>query len=102
MVRILSDLFSAHGLPERKGQGKLRNVFATLNELAQAPGFAQYLEIVFRYALQKGEKVGLQKGASRVLLHELTPEQQDALSEKILDAVSFEEIHAWLKSIRGS
>ena len=167
MVRILSDLFSTYGLPEREGLGKLRNVFATLNELLQAPGFAQYLEIVFRYALQigdipkeqlgrmvietikthdvedflmttyeqlkqegrlegrvegrmEGEKVGLQKGASRVLLRllakrfpegtdrllpllqELTPEQQDTLSEKILDAVSFEEIHAWLTSIRGN
>ena len=68
----------------------------------------------------EGEKVGLQKGASRVLLRllakrfpegtdrllpllqELTPEQQDTLSEKILDAVSFEEIHAWLTSIRGN
>ncbi|MBM9538603.1 DUF4351 domain-containing protein [Desulfobulbus alkaliphilus] len=141
---------------------------------AQAPGFAQYLEIVFRYVLQisdmpqeqlgqmvnqtikhdvedvimttyeklrqegeliglqkgrmegekvglqKGEILGLQKGASRVLLRllakrfpegtdhllpllqELTPEQQDELSEKILDATSLEEIHAWLKSIRGN
>jgi hypothetical protein len=36
------------------------------------------------------------------LLQELTPEQQDELSEKILDATSLEEIHAWLKSIRGN
>jgi len=155
-----------HGLPENEGKEKLRNAFITLNELLRAPGFAQYLEIVFRYALQisdipkeqlgrmvidtikhdvedflmttyeqlkqegeiiglqkgrvEGEKIGLQKGAGRVLLRllakrfpdgtdrllpllqELTPEQQDALSEKILDAVSFEEIHAWLTSIRGN
>ena len=62
--------------------------------------------------LQKGEIIGLQKGASRVLirqlakripegtdrplplLQELTPKQQDELSEKILDATSLEEIHA--------
>ncbi|MBM9537378.1 DUF4351 domain-containing protein [Desulfobulbus alkaliphilus] len=68
----------------------------------------------------EGEMLGLQKGASRVLLRqiakrfsegtdhllpllqELTPEQQDELSEKILDATSLEEIHAWLKSIRGN
>jgi predicted transposase/invertase (TIGR01784 family) len=167
MVRIISDLLSAQGISEtEEGLGKLTNAFATLNELAQAPGFAQYLEIVFRYVLQisdipqeqlgrmvnqtikydveeilmttyeklkqegeiiglqkgrmEGEKVGLQKGASRVLLRqlgkrfpegtdhllpllqELTPEQQDELSEKILDATSLEEIHAWLKSIRGN
>ena len=34
--------------------------------------------------------------------HLLTPGQQDELSEKILDAVTLEEIHAWLKSIRGN
>ncbi|MBM9538095.1 Rpn family recombination-promoting nuclease/putative transposase [Desulfobulbus alkaliphilus] len=155
MVRILSDLFIAHGLPERDGLGKLEKAFTTLNELLQAPGFAQYLEIVFRYALQigdipkeqlgrmvietikkhdvedflmttyeqlkqEGRMEGRSEGASRVLLRllgkrypegadrllpllqELTPEQQDALSEKILDAVSFEEIHAWLTSIRGN
>jgi hypothetical protein len=33
---------------------------------------------------------------------ELSPEQQDELSEKILDATRLEEIHAWLKSIRGN
>ena len=36
------------------------------------------------------------EGTDRLLplLQELTAEQQDELSEKILDAVSFEEIHA--------
>ncbi|MBM9538599.1 Rpn family recombination-promoting nuclease/putative transposase [Desulfobulbus alkaliphilus] len=174
MVRVISDLFRAQGLPETEGLEKLRSAFTTLNELAQAPGFAQYLEIVFRYVLQisdmpqeqlgqmvnqtikhdvedvimttyeklrqEGELIGLQKGrmegrmegrvegrmegrmegAGRVLLRllakrfpegtdhllpllqELTPEQQDELSEKILDATSLEEIHAWLKSIRGN
>ena len=33
------------------------------------------------------------------LLQDLTPDQQDELSEKILDSTSLEEIHAWLKSI---
>ena len=69
---------------------------------------------------QEGEIIGLQKGARRVLLRlpgkrfrkgadhllpllqELTTKQQDELSEKILDATSLEEIHAWLKSIRGN
>ncbi|MBM9537375.1 Rpn family recombination-promoting nuclease/putative transposase [Desulfobulbus alkaliphilus] len=163
MVRVISDLLRAQSLSQTKeGLEKLRSAFTTLNELALAPGFAQYLEIVFRYVLQisdmpqeqlgqmvsqtikhdvedvimttyeklrqegeliglqKGEMLGLQKGASRVLLRllakrfpegtdhllpllqELTPEQQDELSEKILDATSLEEIHAWLKSIRGN
>lgn len=128
---------------------------ATQNELVQAPAFAQYLEIVFRYALQisdipkeqlgqmvtqtikhdvedflmttyeqlkqegrvEGRVEGRSEGAGRVLLRllgkkfpdgtdrllpllqDLTPEQQDELSEKILDAASFDEIHAWLKSV---
>ena len=171
MVRVISDLFRAQGLPETEGLEKLSKALATLNELVHAPAFAQYLEIVFRYVLQisdipqeqlgrmvnqtikydveeilmttyeklkqegekvglqkgeiiglqkgrmEGEKVGLQKGASRVLLRllakrfpettdrllpllqDLTPEQQDELSEKILDAAGFDEIHAWLKSV---
>ncbi|MBM9537381.1 DUF4351 domain-containing protein [Desulfobulbus alkaliphilus] len=167
MVRVISDLLRAQSLSQTKeGLEKLRSAFTTLNELAQAPGFAQYLEIVFRYVLQisdmpqeqlgqmvsqtikhdvedvimttyeklrqEGELIGLQKGrmegrvegrmegAGRVLLRqlakrfpeganhllpllqELTPEQQDELSEMILDATSLEEIHAWLKSIRGN
>ncbi|MBM9537377.1 DUF4351 domain-containing protein [Desulfobulbus alkaliphilus] len=163
MVRVISDLLRAQSLSQTKeGLEKLRSAFTTLNELALAPGFAQYLEIVFRYVLQisdmpqeqlgqmvsqtikhdvedvimttyeklrqEGELIGLQKGrmegrmegAGRVLLRllakrfpeganhllpllqELTPEQQDELSEKILDATSLEEIHAWLKSIRGN
>jgi Domain of unknown function (DUF4351) len=40
--------------------------------------------------------------STRLSIKKLTPEQQDELSEKILDATSFEEIHAWLKSIRGN
>ncbi|MBM9539248.1 DUF4351 domain-containing protein, partial [Desulfobulbus alkaliphilus] len=44
------------------------------------------------------------EGANHLLplLQELTPEQQDELSEMILNATSLEEIHAWLKSIRGN
>ena len=67
---------------------------------------------------QAGRQEGLAMGARRVLirllskrfhadaaqleplLSQLDPEQQDELSEKILEASSLEEIRAWLESVR--
>jgi predicted transposase YdaD len=144
-IRILGDVLGALG--RKDFMERVTRAFGTLNELSQAPGFARYLEVLFRYVLEvydipKDDLVqlvtctlkhdvketimttyerlieeGIQIGANRVLvkllskrfhsdvapltpfLNKLTPEQQEELSEKILEAQSLEEILDWLKSI---
>jgi predicted transposase YdaD len=49
IIRIMRDLLGAFGRPDF--QGRVRKALETMNELMQAPGFARYLEIVFRYIL---------------------------------------------------
>jgi predicted transposase YdaD len=154
VVRILGDALGAYGRGDFKA--RVARAFDALNELANAPGFARYLEILFRYVLQvhdipkeelvrlvtqtvrpnvreaimttyeqlieEGKQMGLregeQRGVNKVLnrmllkrfqadaaaltpfLMNLTPEQQDELSDKILDAGSLEEIVDWLKATR--
>jgi hypothetical protein len=67
--------------------------------------------------IQEGEQRGLQKGGSRILIRQLSrrfpgnaaqltplldhlsPEQQEELGEKILDASGIEEIREWLESV---
>jgi len=49
-VRILGDLLGAFGRPDF--EGRVGRTIDTLNELMNAPGFARYIEIVFRYVLQ--------------------------------------------------
>ncbi len=50
IVRILGDLLGAFGRTDF--QERVTRALATLNELSNAPGFARYLEILFRYILQ--------------------------------------------------
>jgi predicted transposase YdaD len=144
-VRILGDMLGAFG--RKDFMERVTRALDTLNELSKAPGFARYLEILFRYVLEVYDiprddlvqlvtrtlkhdvketimttyerliEEGIQIGANRVLirqlskrfhsdvtpltpfLNKLTPEQQEELSEKILEAQSLEEILDWLKSI---
>jgi hypothetical protein len=49
VIRILGDLLGACGRPD--AEDRVRRAFDTLNELLNAPGFARYLEIFFRYVL---------------------------------------------------
>ena len=149
IVRILGDLLGAHGRPDP--EARVARAFDTLNELLNAPSFARYLEIFFRYVLQvfkipkedlgclvtriiqqdvedflmttyeqllqEGRVEGRVEGINYVLsrqlskkfrsstdhldplLQKLDPEQQDELSEKILEASSLEEIHEWLELV---
>ena len=149
LVRIMGDLLGAFGRTDF--QERVERALRTLNELLNAPGFARYLEILFRYVLQvfdipkeelgqmvigtikrdaeeflmttyeqikqEGRQEGRQEGASRVLirllskkfpgesahlaalLSRLDPEQQDELSERILEARTIEEIREWLQSV---
>ena len=75
-------------------------------------------QIGLQKGLQVGRQEGLAVGARRVLIRQLSkrfharadqlepllsrldPDQQDELSEKILEASSLEEIRAWLESVR--
>jgi predicted transposase YdaD len=166
VVRILGDALGAYGRKDFKV--RVTRAIDALNELTHAPGFARYLEVLFRYilevcdipkqellgiatqtirsnveeaimttyeqlieegkqvgllegkriGLQEGEHIGLQVGVSKVLtrqlakrfhasadnlaplLQNLTPEQQDELTDKVLDANTLEEIVEWLKAIR--
>ncbi|MGD9505275.1 MAG: Rpn family recombination-promoting nuclease/putative transposase [Syntrophobacteraceae bacterium] len=158
VVRILGDALGAYG--RRDFKVRVARAFDALNELANAPGFARYLEVLFRYVLQvhdipkeelvqlvtqtvkpnvreavmttyeqlieEGKQIGLLEGKKRgwlegfnsallrqlskkfqadaialaPLLSGLTPEQQDELSDKILDAGSLDEIVEWLKATR--
>jgi hypothetical protein len=50
LVRIVGDLLGAAGRPDF--EERVTRALRTLNELANAPGFARYLEIFFRYILQ--------------------------------------------------
>jgi len=50
VIRILGDLLGAYGRPDF--EKRVERAFDTLNALMNAPGFARYLEIVFRYVLQ--------------------------------------------------
>ena len=50
LVRILGDLLGAFGRPDF--EERVRRAIDTLNELMNSPGFARYLEILFRYVLQ--------------------------------------------------
>lgn len=50
VVRILWDLLGAYG--DAEGEKRIERALSTLNELLDAPGFARYLEILFRYVLQ--------------------------------------------------
>jgi predicted transposase YdaD len=50
LVRILGDLLGAAGRPDF--YERVTRVFHILNEFANAPSFARYLEILFRYILQ--------------------------------------------------
>jgi hypothetical protein len=49
MVRILGDILGALGKPDFTK--RIKKVFETLDELAEAPSFARYFEILFRYIL---------------------------------------------------
>jgi predicted transposase YdaD len=49
VVRILADMLSALGKPDFIRH--ISKAFETLNELAEAPSFARYFEILFRYIL---------------------------------------------------
>lgn len=128
--------------------------------MAQAPGFARYFEILFRYILQvhdipkdeivnlavkalkqdvreaimtiyeqlieegkqlgimEGKQLGIREERKRILirllskrfhididciiplLKNLSPEQQEELSDKILEARSLKEIEDWISSVR--
>ncbi len=150
VVRILGDALGAYG--RRDFKARVARAFDALNELVHAPGFARYLEVLFRYVLQvhdipkdelvrlvtqnvkpdvreavmttyeqlieEGKRMGRQEGFNNALLRLLAkrfqadaaalapllsglpPEQQDELSDKILDAGSLEEIVDWLKTTR--
>ena len=50
VIRILGDLLGAYGRPDF--EERVERAFDTLNELMNAPSFARYLEIMFRYTLQ--------------------------------------------------
>jgi hypothetical protein len=52
-VRILGEVLGSLGQPDFKE--RIIRAFETLNELAHAPHFARYFEILFRYALQVHE-----------------------------------------------
>lgn len=153
VVRILGDLLGAFGRPDF--EKRVTRAIDTLNELMNAPGFARYLEILFRYILQvfdipkedlgrlvtgtlkrdvkeflmttyeqliqegrqEGRQEGEQIGASRVLirllskkfpgdavrlmplLNQLSPQQQEELGERVLEAHNLDEIREWLKSV---
>jgi hypothetical protein len=50
VVRILGDVLGAYG--RRDFKARVARAFDALNELVHAPGFARYLEVLFRYVLQ--------------------------------------------------
>ncbi|MBI4595161.1 MAG: Rpn family recombination-promoting nuclease/putative transposase [Candidatus Tectomicrobia bacterium] len=60
VIRILEDLLGAVG--RRDFEERVKRALETLNELMNAPSFARYLEIIFRYVLQvfdiQAEKLG--------------------------------------------
>jgi predicted transposase/invertase (TIGR01784 family) len=49
LVRILADILGALGKPDF--MERITRAFETLNELAEAPSFSRYFEILFRYVL---------------------------------------------------